>query len=133
MQLKEIVNEILQKKFHGKALAMAQALQIGEMDIRRMSGMDPGSRRNQEKIFQITLKLLPFCKELDINLQPDSARELLHESIVDIGEIVQAAHDRTRKKGPGAASAEVVAEASNDYKKRSDRDVKPRAHKRRAK
>jgi hypothetical protein len=42
------------------------------MDIRRAAGIDPGSRRNQEKVFQLVMKLLPLCSELNI----DPAREL---------------------------------------------------------
>jgi len=40
---------------------------MSEMDIRRIAGIDPGSRRNQEKIFQFILKLLPVCDELGID------------------------------------------------------------------
>lgn len=70
MELKEIAKEILQKKFRGETRPMAEALKIGEMDLRRLAGIDPGSRRNQEKIFQITLRILPLCKEVGIDPQP---------------------------------------------------------------
>jgi len=77
MQLKEIVAEILEKKYSGIPRKMANALDLGEMDIRRAAGIDPGSRRNQEKIFQLVMKIIPICKELKI----DPAQELSDEAV----------------------------------------------------
>lgn len=67
MQLREVINQIVEKKFSAvpetqRPRLLAQALNIGEMDARRL--MDAG--RNQEKQFQIFMRLLPLLAELDL-------------------------------------------------------------------
>ena len=73
MQLNEVINEIVEKKFANvvetrRPRELAHLLRIGEMDARRL--MESG--RNQRKQFEIFMRLLPVCKELGI----DPARDL---------------------------------------------------------
>ena len=101
MQLKEIITEILEKKYSGIPRKMASALDLGEMDIRRAAGIDPGSRRNQEKIFQLVMKIIPLCKEIGI----DPARELSSKALAGglVHESVGKAttNDQRKKKAGG--------------------------------
>ncbi len=68
MQLRDVLKEIRRKKSWTQR-DMAAALQIDQQDVQRAEH----SGRNQEKQWQIFLKLLPFCLELDLL----GARDLL--------------------------------------------------------
>ena len=68
MQLIELARQVHEKKFDKSVRRMAQALDCGEMDVRRLIGLAPGAGRNQEKLWQIIVKLVPLCKEIGIQL-----------------------------------------------------------------
>lgn len=97
MQLKEVVNELLEKKFAGSTRAMATVLGVSEMDIRRLTGIDPGTRRNQNKLFQIFLKIVPLCQEIGIDLA--AAEDLTEqEREQGWGDLPRATKTRTIKE-----------------------------------
>lgn len=75
MELREIINKIVEKKFSAlpetrRPAALAKLLDIGETDARRL--MVAG--RNQEKQFQIFLRLMPICEDMGINPAQQSQR-----------------------------------------------------------
>jgi hypothetical protein len=111
MQLKEIVGELLEKKFHSSTRELARALDIGEMDVRRIAGFDPGSRRNQEKIFQVSLKIMRLCNEMGI----DPAQELKMPSDEEVLNAIQSPGPTTRgnakkrKKGHEAPITSLIS------------------------
>lgn len=118
MKLKEIINELIEKKY-GNPREMAFDLRETEMDIRRLAGLAGGSQRNQEKIFQFTLKILPVCHELGIdpaqNLNPPTELEIIAE--VDSNDkTARGAQTRgktvTKKAGVSVVSTRRIAGAS---------------------
>ena len=69
MELREVISQIVQKKFSAvpekkRPQALAKALDISEMDARRLII----AGRNQSKQFGIFLNLLPLCRELNIDM-----------------------------------------------------------------
>jgi hypothetical protein len=89
MQLREMVSEILEKKFSGSPRKMAAEMDLSEMDVRRLAGIEPGTRRNQEKLFRVILKLIPYCVELN----------LIQESDLEVRSVTERVHKaRPRKR-----------------------------------
>lgn len=121
MQLKEIVNELLKRKFHNSQREMAQALEIGEMDLRRLAGIVPGSRRNQEKIFQITLKVLPMCDALGI----DPAQELKQEGASQQEKRMHHVTQGVKKLRAGDVSKDLDPKGDNKVAQRGKKHLPP--------
>lgn len=66
-QLRSIAHTIWEKKFDKSTKDMAAALGIAEMDVRRAVGLDnPAAGRNQQKTFELTIKLLPIARDMQL-------------------------------------------------------------------
>lgn len=123
-QLRDLTNEILEKKYHGDTKAMARALLVDNMDVRRLAGKDPGSGRNQQKIFELTLRLLPICKELGIDpareLNTPMARDIVEHAIIQDGQRTyrRAASDVREKAGETKKTGGGPVPARRDRRRR---------------
>ncbi len=122
MELKEIIAEIVQKKFSAlpetqRPRALAKVLDVGEMDARRL--IDAG--RNQEKQFAISRKVLSLCAELDINPAQDLSDAAASQQTKEM-------HDVTRiikRHRTGEVSKEVAAGSVHKITQRGKKHFPP--------
>jgi len=77
VKVKEIIQQILQKKFRAQS-ELAARLGVVPSDIQRLAS----AGRNQEKQFQLFLGFMTICSELGIDPYAPSAQELNKDIVV---------------------------------------------------
>jgi hypothetical protein len=123
MKLKEIIAEIIEKKFPElpetqRPRALARVLDVGEMDARRLIV----AGRNQEKLFTvIIMKLLPLCEELGI----DPAQELIKKSASQQPKELNDATRIIKRHGAGAISKDVNSRSVHKITQRDKNHISP--------
>jgi hypothetical protein len=120
MKLKEIIAEIIEKKFSDlpetqRPRALAKDLDVGEMDARRLIV----AGRNQEKLFAVIMKLLPLCDELGI----DPARELINYPASQQSKEMQNVTRIIKRIGVGALSKDATARSTDKIAQRGKKHI----------